>query len=197
MKRSVFAIAMLLIATCCFCTAGAQYIPHVKAYFISPLDPPGDPFFYQDTKCGSPGTLDTLIIVARNFGWIVEIDYCIEYPPCIFWIADFNTPITTIGYTWCDHPSGSGGISSVFDPPLNSNPQVPLGLPLPVVAWVVFQWGTCSNDTPIVVAGHRIYGGPRTKNWISYVYGIGSTSIICPMEIPVEETTWGRIKALY
>jgi hypothetical protein len=177
--------------------ASAQY-PHVKAYFVNP-DKPGDPYFWQETKCGFPGQLDTLVVVARNFGWITGVEYCIQYPGCLSWLADFGVPQTTIGFTPCNHPSGAGGISTVFQIPLNSSPVVPLAIPLPVINKVLFMWGSCPSDTPIIVSPHQISGFVRATQFNTnlFVYGIGSTSIICPQTIPNEDTSWGQIKAIF
>jgi hypothetical protein len=197
MKTFLTVIAALVIFAFCASAVQAQ-IPHVKIYFVTP-DLPGDPYYWQETGCKAPGTLDTLVVVARNFGWIQGIEYCIEYPSCIFWIADFGTPVTTIGFTPCYHPSGQGGISSAFQLPLNSNAVVPPGVPKPMVAKVLIQWGTCPPDTPICVRPHQLFGGPRATRWPDNVliYGIGNCGMICPDAVPTEDTTWGQIKAMY
>ena len=62
----------------------------------------------------------------------------------------------------------------------------------------VWDCGT-ANDNLVTVVGHPFSGeirALRSPNNTEF-FGTGLTSVICPQTIPVEETTWGGIKALY
>jgi hypothetical protein len=50
-----------------------------------------------------------------------------------------------------------------------------------------------------MVAPHEYFGSIRAVRWPDYdiVEMVGMTSIVCRTPVEVEETTWGRVKALY
>ena len=54
-------------------------------------------------------------------------------------------------------------------------------------------------DTPIRVVPHGAFGFVRATRYpdTEFIYAVGMTSMFCPVNVPVEETTWGQIKTLY
>jgi hypothetical protein len=54
------------------------------------------------------------------------------------------------------------------------------------------------NDSPVTVDPHPSFGVLGITRWpdIVQVPGVGMTSLICST-LPVEQSTWGKVKALY
>ncbi len=176
----VFAVALGLSAV-----ASAQ-VPNVAVYFDKDLQ-------FQQGNCPAeaPGTVSqTLYVVANNFGiWMNGIEYQITYPPQITWLGDFPVPgALSIG-------SSPLGIGITFPTPLEAFTQA-------VVQTVNVLW-MCDHcepliEYPIVVGPFPSSGLVRAVRWpdLHTVIGVGMTSLICATT-PIQETTWGQIKALY
>ena len=185
----VFAVVVMLGAA----QVNAQ-VPYVQVYFDEywqtsvlpecPMDPPGS-------------VVSTLYVVAHNFNmWMNGIEYMISYPTELTWLGDSigpdrlsigNSP-TGIGITWPIPGNGFGGI-------------------LAQTANVLWMCQGCdATNITISVLKHPSTpcSGPdcanlvRAVRWpdLGLVFGVGMTSVVCPV-IPVQETTWGGIKAQY
>ena len=181
----VFAIAVV------FATAASAQTPYVAVYF-------DDTYQTMTADCPDalPGTVpDSAYVVTHNWNmWVNAIEYAIAYPPQIFWTGDQIAPgilaigqsdvtLGGIGMTW---PLPSNGFGSLF------------------LQKFFFFWmceGCDGNwDSPITVVPYPQSGQVRAVRWpdLAIFQGVGLTSLICPSPgIPVEEKTWGGIKALY
>ena len=132
--------------------------------------------------------MDTLYVVARNFDrYLMAVEYSINYPPSMFWVADLDLPALHIG-------SSPTGITEGFPTPQNGyNPLL--------VAKAMFMW-TCAGclitNTPVIVSPHpgtAFLGAVDFPNY-DLVPAVGMTSLVCAT-VPIEDTTWGQIKSLY
>jgi hypothetical protein len=184
MKRS------LLIAMCFVLSTSAAFTqtPNVSVYF--------DEFLTQTSwQCpGAPvGTVyDTVYVVANNFEmWMVGIEYMIDYSPALAWVADIFPPNTL-------HTGSSpapGGVEIAWSLPANGWQGV-----LVQRAAVLWMCDSCTGfeTTLVTVLPHPMSGQVRAMRWpeMDYIPGVGMLSIICNT-IPVEETSWGQVKALY
>jgi hypothetical protein len=181
----VFAIAVV------FATAASAQTPYVAVYF-------DDTYQTMTADCpdAPPGTVpDSAYVVTHNWNmWVNAIEYAIAYPPQIFWTGDQIAPgilaigqsdvtLGGIGMTW---PLPANGFGSLF------------------LQKFFFFWmceGCDGNwDSPITVVPYPQSGQVRAVRWpdLAIFQGVGLTSLICPSPgIPVEEKTWGGIKALY
>jgi hypothetical protein len=143
----------------------------------------------MDKACPPGGGADTAYVVAMNFNaYITGIEYAINYPASMSWVADIGIPPVTLGTT----PSG---IVEAWPLPLNGYNPI-------VVARVVFTWncsGCVVTNDPIVVAPYPYSGFVRATDYPQYNFigAVGMTSLVCPDGVPVDDATWGRIKALY
>jgi hypothetical protein len=183
MKRS------LLIACCavfCASVASAQ-IPNVAVYFDEGLQ-------FQQANCPADpiGTVaQELYVVANNFGiWMSGIEYQIFYPTQLFVAGDF--PIAgalSIG-------SSASGIGITFPIPLNAFTQAVVQTVN--VVWMCNDCDPTNQDAPIVVMPYPGQPWVRGVEWpnLNIVIAFGMTSLICSTT-PVQETTWGGVKALY
>jgi hypothetical protein len=185
----VFSALLLLTLGASMVNAGGP-IPNVGVYFTSdwgtyghtalpecPPDPPGTVF-------------DSLYVVANNFNmWMIGAEYQVLYPPQIIWLAD-NTGGINIG-------ASPTGIATTW--PIPQNAFVPFAVNK---VYFIYNCQLCYEgvNAPIVVVANpaSISGQVQAVSWpgILVTFGIGMTSLICPT-IPVEETTWGNIKAMY
>jgi hypothetical protein len=142
----------------------------------------------MDEDCPSGGGIDSAFVVASNFNtFFAGIEYSINYPTTMTWLADYGTPPVTIGST----PTG---ISEGFSLPQNGFFRI-------VVAKVLFAWncsGCTITDDPVIVSPHPITGFIGVTDYPNYdfINGVGMTSLVCAT-VPTDETTWGRIKSLY
>ena len=188
----------ILVVVCavalCFGALGADaQTPTVQPYFdggsvLADCPPDG----------GDPDenpVFGTLWIVAHNWNiWLTAIEYQIVYPAQMVFEGDFyddanmlkdgSSPLG-VSFAWTTNPAA--GWSDVL------------------VQSVKFAWNCtdCSVQGILVtVQGHPASPEPnhvvRGVDWSTedFVYGVGMSAIICPT-VPVEETTWGGIKALY
>lgn len=169
-------------------SASAQ-VPYVQAYFdelhtVTVLDQcPTEP-------------IGRLYIVAHNWGiFMSAIEYQIVYPPQITFLGDFidEENILSIGQS----PTGIA-LAWKNIPGLAFE-----SLRLQEVS-VAYTCTACNDqDITITVVKHPA-SDPTQPNylvravdfWLSEFWGVGMASVICPT-VPVEEATWGGIKALY
>jgi hypothetical protein len=178
----VFAVAIGLSAI----HASAQ-VPNVTIYFDKNMSIAG-----KNCPAAPLGTiLDSCYVVANNFNmWMNAIEYYIDYPPQVSFFGDFFPPDRlTIG---------SSGVY----------PGVGVSWPLPansfgalVIQKAKFIWMCDNCETKNIHWTVLPYGTQPTVRAVRWpdlviVPGVGMTSLICPLT-PVEETTWGGIKAMY
>jgi hypothetical protein len=186
----------ILVVVCavviCFGAVGAKaQTPTVQAYWtgglvILPECPVGgdDPF-------GNP-MAGEFYVVAHNWNiWMTAIEYSIVYPPQIMFPTDI---LANDGWLYL-------GASQV---------GISISMPTPVSSWsdvlletVRFIWN-CSGcdvtDIEFRLEGHpdsHAYPLIRAADFYENEhFGQGTSLWIC-FTTPVEETTWGGIKALY
>jgi hypothetical protein len=192
MRKVLVVFSALLILVLGSSIASAQ-IPNVQVYFTSdwgtygqtalpecPPDPPGSVY-------------DSLYVVASNFNmWMVGIEYYLSLPPQIMPIG-FETPDggLDIGTPWL-----LPGIATSW--PMPQNAFVPYAV-TKIKFFYNCQLCYQGINVPIDVMAYNGAGTTvRGISWpsITPVLGIGMRSSIC-WTVPVEETTWGNIKALY
>jgi hypothetical protein len=138
----------------------------------------------------SPGShIDSLYVVAHNFNMSMSsIEYRIDYSPQLEFIFDL------VGYTASIEGTSSAGIKISFSPPMEAGRTQ-------LVEIVLFYWlcqGCIYTDVPVLVSPHPISGKIQAQRSPdgAMIEAVGMTSLVCPT-IPVEDTSWGRIKALY
>ena len=174
--------------------ANAQ-IPHVAVYFDPGLQ-------YQQGDCPTdlPGTVaQTLYVVANNFGiWMNAIEYSIAYPPQLMWLGDIDE--SDVGkLSLGSSPyigDGTGGVGIAFSPARDGFVQ--LEVQKVVVLWMCNDCGPANRDAPLIVMPFEPSGLVRAVEWpnLNVHIGIGFRSLVCSTT-PVQETTWGQVKALY
>ncbi|MFQ5511152.1 MAG: hypothetical protein ACE5EO_04820 [Candidatus Krumholzibacteriia bacterium] len=170
MNSRLLAVGLaLVLVSLCFLSSHAQ----VPTYSIVLSNKP---------HCPGVGVADTLTILLVDAGApICGAAFQVTYPPSMLWIADFDTAPATVGTT----PST---VSMAWPTPLD-------GLSPIVCARVAFQW-TCSD-----CAGHENEQVLMPAALIGFctgnVPGNVSPGEVCPTISPVEQSTWGRLKALY
>jgi hypothetical protein len=175
----VFAVVVMLGAA----QVNAQ-VPHVAVFFSNGSQA-------ADCPAGPPGTvLDQISIVAVNFDmWMNGIEFLIDYSPAMQWLGDVDDPSRLkIGSTPL-------GIGVTFPIPLNA--FVPAVVMQSNFLWMCDNCGPYQNS-PVTVLPYPASGVIRAVRWpdLAIVHGVGLTALVCPT-IPVQETTWGGIKAQY
>ena len=182
----VFAVVVMLGAA----QVNAQ-VPYVQVYF--------DEFWQTSVLPSCPdvpvGTqVGTLYVVAHNFNmWLNGIEYMIEYPPEMTWLGDF------IGANQLSIGNSPAGIGITWPIPGNS-----FGGILTQTANILWMCEGCgATNIAVTVVKHPSTPWPeqhlvRAVRWpdLEIVAGVGMASVVCPV-IPVQETTWGGIKAQY
>lgn len=176
--RSIVVAALLLVV----CTGlSLAQTPTVRIYFDTGLTA-------QSKNCPPGGGLDSMFVVAQAFGSLIGgLELAINFPGTMTWVADVGTPPVTIG----DSPTG-----------------ISMGWPVPENAFgrfraymILFTWncnGCGVTDDPAVVVPRPSTGFVGAASFPTYqlISAVGMTSLVCAT-VPVEETTWGRVKALY
>ncbi|MDX1440406.1 MAG: hypothetical protein R3284_10940 [Rubricoccaceae bacterium] len=172
----VIAVAICVLGT----SAASASSPFVAVYFDQNLT-------QEQKDCPGYGIRDTLFVAASNFDNLLGgLGFQIFYPTSVFWFADFDVLTEGDGGVIIgDTPSG---ISIGFPGPENFNLTR-------LVLKVDFFWNCdgCEylND-PIQVCCVEGSAHPGFE----LVQGIGLTALVCAT-VPTEESTWGRVKALY
>ena len=185
MRKSLLVFA-IVFAVAIAGSASAQ-TPNIVIYFdenltLSQADCPplGTPHFTE---------FATLRVVANNFGmWLAAVEFKIVYPSQLSWLGDTYTSDTVIG-------NSATGVSLAWQTPLNAYDSVVMMKAS--VAWVCD--GCVGNENaPIDVVANPNMGLLRALSWPDNVSFdvVGMRSLICAT-VPVEETTWGQVKALY
>jgi hypothetical protein len=180
----IFAIAVAIVSF--GSSATLAQVPNIQIYFDKSL---------TKTEANCPpapiGTVfDTLHVVALNCNSrLSAAEFMIDYPDSfITFLGDIMVP-------------GALQIG-------NSDTGISLGFPVPVdahgpgvVLRVSFVWmcNDCSRtNIPLDVLPHPTKGPVSVVTWpdLTQISAIGMRALICST-VPVEETSWGRIKSLY
>jgi hypothetical protein len=161
--------------------------PHMQIQFSNGLEA-------ADCPDAPPGSIiDSLYIIARFVDcWMQGFEFKVSYPPAIMFLEDYLLCEPDL---WIPpFPTSETGLSISCKYPIPCSPHC-------VVDKVHFMWmchGCTVTDIPVVV----IPFGPEGRICITcwpddfVIHLIGMTSLICST-LPVEETSWGRIKSLY
>ncbi|MFH1754818.1 MAG: hypothetical protein ABIA59_03865 [Candidatus Latescibacterota bacterium] len=189
MKKVLVLVSALLILALGTSIVSAQN-PFVQVYFSHPVW--GTPDGTNLTQCppGAPGTvLDSLYVIAHNFNmWMSAIEYQVLYPATIFFLSDNTGAPLNVG-------NSSIGIATAWPLPQNAFTQLVVNKVL-----FIYMCQFCYEGTniPIDVVPHPDTGFVRAVRWPdnAVITAQGMRSLICGTT-PVEETTWGNIKALY
>jgi hypothetical protein len=162
-----------------------------------PPGPPiiGDGLSHTFIPPGPPGALDSLYIVGYNLFCaqsVIGVEFQVMYPPEITPIADLDLQPSFFGSTATGLVMGWGFPGAIgFPTALN-------------IATVLFQWNitSCGAPVPIDIKGHPLFASPNfpryvcLENQLLLHQAVGVRGVICPA-VPVEESTWGKVKALY
>jgi hypothetical protein len=181
--KKVLAVVLTVAFISLWAYSASAQTPHVVVFF-------DEDFWTQTTEvCQGIGTLDTLSVVAVGWNMFISaIEYSVSYPPSLIWLADLPVTQLNIGTT----PSG---VATTWGLPQNG--FEPLGIMNVLVSWNCDDCTGYQND-PIVVGPHPLTGFLRVARYPDneLIEGVGLTSLVCPV-VPVEEQTWGGVKALY
>ncbi len=176
MRLAAITVMLMLVAA-----PLAAQTPYVQVYF--------DPGHTQTTSDCPGMQIDTLYVVAHNFNaWLTAIEFSITYPAEMNWLADMASTPLVIG-------NSPAGVALAFPTPVNGFDAVEV-----MQVMVMWQCSACgaSTNIPLVVAPHPQTGFVRATRYPDngFINAVGMTSLLCAT-VPVEETTWGQIKALY
>jgi hypothetical protein len=181
--------ALVALALVGASTASAQQ-PYIGVFFNKIGNP-------EQANCPGLGVLDSLYFIGYNFNIsVVGVEFRVLYPSELNHIADLDfpgAPNQPAGVTLGTTPNG---ISASWGLPQNGFFPVFVGLAL-------VQWncgpGCINANVPITIVGHPLFNPqPQFTDWplIGINPATGLTGLICAT-VPVEETTWGRVKSLY
>jgi hypothetical protein len=205
MKRTVIGLLVLLTLILAATAAHAQ-TPVLQIYYDS-----GMTQWSKDCPTSPPGTeIANLYFVVHNFNsWISALEFRIDYPPRIVWLGDVIPHNTlSIGNT-------QNGIALAWPAPFDAFSAA-------VVAEARFVWmcdncysgsapAGCAGVTSVICpVGYPSSGLIRAVRWPDQglIHAAVGGAWICPLvcdgnpsceqlPVPVEETTWGGIKAMY
>ena len=177
-RTAGFALALVIVGA----VGASAQTPYFAVYF--------DPAFtVQEKNCPGTGP-DMLYVAGVGFNTMVTgAEFAISYPPAIMWVADANTPLATIGTT----PTG---IAMGYSPPRNG--LWPVELCRVQIQWLCDSCGAPYLDNEILVRSSPRTGflGWTDSSFIEHP-AWGLISLICPSGVAAEQTTWGRVKAIF
>ncbi len=173
-----FALALALVVA-----GGAVAQTPMFAVFFDPG------FTIQQVNCPGPGP-GVLYVAGFGFNaFVTGAEFAVSLPSAMTWVADANTPPITIGTT----PTGIAmGYTTALDG------TVPVGLCTIQVQWVCSACTAQYLDNEIIVVPSPRTGflGWTDANFVERT-AAGAMSLVCPAGVPVETTTWGRVKTLF
>jgi hypothetical protein len=188
MKKALMTFAIVFSIA----LAGSAYAqtPNIQIYFDANMTMAAENC--PDAPLGS--VIDTLYVVGNNFDmWLSAVEFQIIYPPQLTYLSDqYDTP-TFIGRS-------DQGLTLAW--PLPKNAFGPVVLMTATVAWfcnVCYDGASIDNrNAPLDVVPNPNQGHLRAVRWPDNALFdlVGMRSLICATT-PVEETSWGQIKAMY
>lgn len=120
--------------------------------------------------CPGPG-LGTLYVVAEDFDvFLMGVEFKIDYPPCMTWLADLDLPPATIG-------NSLQGVSMGFALPMNG--YTPVQVMRALVLWNCTDCAAVNQHVKVVA--HPLFGYVRGVRFPDYelVDGRGRESVVC------------------
>ena len=183
---------LVVVCAVAFCLGAASanaQVAYVQPYFdelhtVTVLDScPSEP-------------LGTIYVVAHNWGiFMSAIEYQINYAPQITWLGDNIDDVAMLKIG-----SSPTGISLAW----KNTPGLAFTSLLLQTASVLYNCSGCEEQNITVTVVKHPASDPTKPNYMvraldfnqNEYWGIGMVAIICPT-VPVEETTWGSIKAQY
>lgn len=195
MKKALAGVLAVALAGVMAGSAIAQ-VPNVQVYF-NPAHTETQAFCPE----GGPGTVSTLYVVMNNWNMnVTGVDFSIEYPPVLNWLGEtLIDPSTSISIGSSPYVAGVGGVAIAY-----ANCCAQDGFQAVEVLRVNVLWGPCDcglGPQPLVVRGYTPLGknhptAVRKEDFAEFS-GVGMTSLVCPVGVATENTTWGQVKALY
>lgn len=187
----VIAVAFISIGAV---NSNAQ-VPNIQIYFDDLL---------QETQAYCEdhfvGEVDQLYVVMNNFNMFVST---VEFAVDMSGVAGYLLYLGDV------HLPGSLFLGNSV---LGAPPGVTITYPLPQNGFapficmkieVLWQCDACPQppvgNFPITVIPHQGTGLIQAIEWQTFrqVQGVGMFSLVCPVGVSTEETSWGKVKALY
>jgi hypothetical protein len=162
MKPALCALAVLVVVSFAVVPAAAQ-TGTVTVYF-------DEDWTMRSMDCPGPG-LDTLYVVADGFAaFLGGIEFMIDYPPGMIWLADLAVPPATIG-------NSPTGISMGWAIPQNGN--FPFEVMQALVLWTCDDCSVVNQHVSVVP--HPLFGEVKAVGFPGYeeIIGTGRTSVVC------------------
>jgi len=178
-----FATMVVVVLMASVVVVSAQTSPFIAVYF--------DQSFQVEAQdpCPGIGVLDTLYVELVNADvFVTGVEFAVNYPPELTWIADFDKQEATVGTT----PVGFSMGWAV--------PQNGFGVAIDVCK-VLVMWncdGCTVANSPVSVVANPFTGFIGYTDFPNFDLfpAVGLTSLICPT-VPTQDSTWGKVKSLY
>jgi hypothetical protein len=188
------ALAGVLAVTAAGLMAGSALaqVPNVQVYF-NPAHTETQAFCPD----APPGTVSqNLYVVMNNWNMnVTGVDFSISYPPSLIFLGDqLVDPVTQVSLG-----NSPTGIAIAY-----ANCCYQDGFQAIEVLRPLVLWGPCDclqGPQALVVGGYTPLGktqptAVRREDFAEFS-GVGMTSLVCPVGVATEQTTWGQVKALY
>jgi len=186
--RTLTKVIITLIFVAGWASLSNAQVPNVQIYFEPRLN-----FTAANCPNAPIGTFTQHVyVVANNFNMFISaIEYRIEYPTILMWIEDDIDPSFLVTGISPD------GIEITFPAPQDAFGKILIQKAL--VLWLCDDCLHPIQDVPVAVRPHPSSGQVRALRWpeLELVEVAGYKAWICSSGVPVHETTWGEIKALY
>ena len=189
MCKRVFATGFALLFLVLSVGIASAQTPFVAVYFDHAYQVEGNPPAPDGDPCPGIDVVDYLYIALVNSNaFVTGVEFAVNYPPQIYWLADLDTQPVTVGTTptgfsmgWPTPQNGFAGAVFVCRP--------------------TFLWkcdGCDVTDVPIIVTPHPATGFLGYTDFPGFLQfnAVGLTSLLCAT-VPTQDTTWGQIKSLY
>lgn len=178
----VIAVAFISIGAV---SSDAQ-VPNISIYFDDLLQ-------NQQGECQGLGVQDTLYVVCNNFNtFLSTVEFATQVNFPLIYLGDVhNAGALFLG-------TSTTGVTITY--PI---PQAAFGPFIAMRLRVLWQCDDCDLEsippTPLAIVPHPGTGNIEGVAWQTFevIPAVGMTSLVCPGIVSTEESSWGRVKALY
>lgn len=179
--------AIWLIGSVCIGSDTAAQVPRLTPFFNA-TGTWSTHCEYCDKYHPGPDYPLTVYFILSDFNaWIAAVEFSVDYPPYVTWLGDGPTPPVAIGST----PTG---ISMAWGTPQNG-----FGPFVVLQANIIYHARCYHGELRVQVQPH-----PDTGDLAAISYGNdslvdleGGYAKFCSRTVPVENRSWGAIKAIY
>lgn len=185
MKRAVTALLLFGVCTLIAGSAIAQ-VPTIGIYFDREMT-------RTSYNCVGSGVIDTMFVGGKEFNtWISTVEFRVHFDGANL------VPISEVAPAGALKLGTSYSAGTTINFPAQRNGYFPFEILKIAILWQCDDCGSATNDDLISVMPHAGTGNLEAIEFGTYqvIPATAKGAVSCGL-VPTEQTSWGRVKALY